>query len=495
MHFDVTVNGVTTGYDFTNFTAADDINTLKTNLNKFFSDEGVNMSVDVSGGKLTLLNNDADDEITVSGNGMDALKMPSSSATMSGSNFYSDLGLPANGGSTVLNTKSTLEQVFGTTGSMSFKINGKSYTMDSTYTVERMMNLVNGADSGVKMSYDSLRGSFSLESTEAGARHAIKFEDTDGFLFGANGLGLTLSESAKDAIITLNGVSTTRESNNFTIEGMDISISEDALGKEFSVSVKEDTSKTLEFVRNFVDEYNKLVDTIHSSYDTPRPKSDKYTFYEPLSDDEKDAMKEKDVEKYEAKAKEGLLYRDPILSGIGASMRSMLYESLTLEDGSKISLYEIGITTEDFSSGGTGGYGRIELDEDKLTKALSERGEDVISLFTQASEVGYSDKYNRGERRATEGIAYRIEDILKDAISTTSGTLTAKAGIEKTRSATDNEMYRLIAQQDQKISDMLEMLAKKEDNYFAMFSKLETAMTQANNQMASVQSLFGGTGM
>jgi flagellar hook-associated protein 2 len=388
--------------------------------------------------------------------------------------------------------KSTLKDVFGEDAfhggnTVSFKINGKEFDMDSTYTLERMMNTVNGSNAGVKMSYDTIRGTFSMESTEVGAKNAIRFEDPDGFL--SNAIGLRNETSAKDAIISLDGVATSRETNNFTIDDMDISLTDDAVGKEFTVEVKRDTSKTMEFVKNFVEEYNKLVDTLHDAYGTSRPKSDKYTYYEPLSDDEKEAMKEADIEKYEEKAKEGLLYRDSILSGIGASLRSMLYEPMEMENGESISLFEIGITTEYDTSGG---YGRITIDETKLGKALEEKGDAVIELFTKASDVGYSDTYNRAERRKTEGIAYRIEDIIKDATSTTNGTLAQKAGIEKTSTVTENELSRMLEQQDQRIADMLKMLTDKEDSYYAMFSKLETAMTQANSQMASVQSMLGG---
>jgi flagellar hook-associated protein 2 len=334
------------------------------------------------------------------------------------------------------------------------------------------------------MSYDSLKGTFSIESNDVGGRNAINFSDPDGFLM--NSLGLANEVSAKDAIITLNGVSTTRETNDFTIEDMKISLTDESVGKEYTIQVTKDTTKTTDTIKKFVEEYNKLVDSLQKSYGTSRPKSDKYSYYEPLTDEEKDALSETELEKYETKAKEGLLYRDSILSGISSSMRTMLYEPLQLENGKTISLYEIGITTsKDYRQGG-----KLEINEEKLTAALEEYGEEVVDLFTKASDITYGDKANRSERRKTEGIAYRIEDIIKDAIST-NGTIYNKAGILETASVTTNDLYKTISAQDQRISDMLKMLTTKEDNYYAMFSKLETAMTQANNQMSSLQGLLG----
>lgn len=465
--------------------AEDDEAAIVAAINNELKEQGVSgVSAKLKDGKISFVNSNAGEQVNISGGGLINLGFISSDVTLDNADVYFELGFRS-GSSTKLDTSRTsLETAFGATGTIKFKINNEEFTFDSTDSIDRLMSKINGSDAGVKMSYDTLKGTFTLESTEAGGKNAITFEDTNEFL--KNAFDFANKESAKDAIITINGVSTTRTSNDFTIEGLKIKLTAESAGKEFSIDIASDNTKSMDFIKKFVEEYNKLVDTLYNAYNTARPKSDKYSYYEPLTDEEKEALSDKALEKYEAKAKEGLLYRDPIISGIASSMRSMLYEQVDLGNGNKISLHEIGITTTKSYNDG----GKIEIDEAKLTKALEERGDDIVKLFTKSSDITYGNKTSRSERMKTEGIAERLNDIIKDAIDS-NGSIYNKAGIEKTSSMTQNELYKLISAQDQKISDMLTMLARKEDNYYMMFSKLESAMTQANNQMASLQGMLG----
>jgi flagellar capping protein FliD len=67
-----------------------------------------------------------------------------------------------------------------------------------------------------------------------------------------------------------------------------------------------------------------------------------------------------------------------------------------------------------------------------------------------------------------------------------------KAGIAgDSLSELSSTMYKTIKAQNDRISDMLEYLQEKETTYYTMFSKMEQAITEANNQMAYLQAQLG----
>ena len=69
-------------------------------------------------------------------------------------------------------------------------------------------------------------------------------------------------------------------------------------------------------------------------------------------------------EKWEEKAKEGLLYNDSTVSTVMQKMRSVLYSTVKTADGQTFSLFSMGITTSD----DWGDHGKLELDETKLQR-------------------------------------------------------------------------------------------------------------------------------
>lgn len=78
-------------------------------------------------------------------------------------------------------------------------------------------------------------------------------------------------------------------------------------------------------------------------------------------------MSEDEIEKWEAKAKSGLLRNDSILTNGLYGMRSSFMNSVAgLGDATMDSLAEIGITTSSTYSDG----GKLVIDEDKLRSAI-----------------------------------------------------------------------------------------------------------------------------
>jgi flagellar hook-associated protein 2 len=118
-------------------------------------------------------------------------------------------------------------------------------------------------------------------------------------------------------------------------------------------------------------------------------------------------------------------------------------------------------------------------------------------LFTKESEVAYTDYSNRSSRYNQNGLSHRIHDIIQDNIRLTrdddgnKGYLIDKAGIE---TGTDSTSYMAerIQEMDDKIDDLLDLLANQEEKYYSQFAAMESAMSQLSNQSAWLASQFGG---
>lgn len=430
-------------------------------------------------------------------------------------NPMKDLGFTS-GASTNLNTSKTIAEL-GLDGvfvdgdnnpitSGTVKINGVDIEFDVNKSLQTFINAVNNSAAGVTVTFDNVQRKFTMESKEAGIANEIKEVDAavmNLFGFDKDAAG-DVNKKAEDALIRINGVATTRSSNNFEINGLRIQLNEittivrereedggdgnkitveDREDNPIIIEVSKDTSKGLDAIKKFVDEYNKLIESLNGQVNTTRAKKDKYSYYEPLTDDEKNAMSDTQIQQWEDKAKQGILYRDNIISGITSSLRSALTQSVEVSDGVMLSLYSIGIDT---SSNWNEGGKLVIKDEDKLRKALEENGENVAKLFTKAAPIGStgSDKMDKS------GLAVRMENIMNEAIGSR-GSIALQAGLKGTHTYGDNVIQKQMTKQSERLTEMLNALVAKETYYYNMFSKMEAAMNQSNSQMAYLQTQLG----
>lgn len=410
----------------------------------------------------------------------------------------SELGVTT-GASTDSTASKFVNEQFGTDMSaLSITGNGKTMTFEdleitADMTMSAMMNKINASDLGVKVTHNAVTGAFTMEAKESGVDNSFSLnaEAMAGFGFSDDPDVGKLNVKAQDALIEIDGVETTRSSNNFTIGDLDVTINKASIEetKDDPVTIKSssNTESMVTGIKDFITNYNTLLGNLTTSYSQSRAKSGSYEYYEPLLDDEKAALSDKDVELWEEKAKQGLLYRDSSVGKVIDQMRNAMSASFDLGDGKKISLADIGISSADWRDKGI-----LTVDEAKLTKALEERPEDVAALFNTESSQGY-DKGNRGLRDKQNGIAYRIDDIMKDATKKTAtgntktyGYFMELAGAENTAKVTENEMSRKIKEINERIYNMEQANLVREASFYSMFSNMESAMTKAQNQLSQM---------
>ncbi|MDR2940614.1 MAG: flagellar filament capping protein FliD [Clostridiales bacterium] len=461
-------------------------------INRKLSEEkvtSISFGVD-DDGKVTIANPNSNSDVTITNaSSLSQLGFSTGgSVTIEKTNIMGETGITP-GTATNLDLSRSVKDIFGSdftfdaSGKASFEINGKTIEIEETDTLSMFVNKVNSADAGVKLSFDNLTRKFSIESVESGAVAEINMSQSFKDALGFN----TRNTVAQDAILSVNGIETTRPTNNVDINGLKLTLNSASPGKVIDLKVTSDTSVALDSIKKFVEGYNSIVEKLNSDVSTTRIRNSSGIAYQPLTDDEKDAMSADEIEMWEEKAKEGTLYRDDILSKTLSDLRLNMYQPVELSNGKKLSLHEIGITTSSSYNDG----GKLVIDEDKLMKALEERGDDVTELFTKQSSYSYSDKTNYGSRLSQEGIAERMNDLINDAAGS-NGKIAQRAGFENSLSATTNDIYKQLKADYDRMEDMREYLYEKETYYYSMFSKMESAITEANNQMSYLQAQLGG---
>ncbi len=369
----------------------------------------------------------------------------------------------------------SIGDMFGVTEDLAFQINGKSFTFTADTSLDSFISQINSSGAGVQATYSETAGTFALESKISGIANEIKF-DAAGEDFFLNGGGFTSVETrdATDATITLNGTQITRESNNFTVDGMSFQLNSVSEGTE-TITVNKDYSEIAKTLKDFVETYNSMLKSIYDETSTSRPVSSTGTVYEPLTDEERSAMSESQLKEWDEKAKQGLLKNDSTLAAVEESLRTAMSTPVKLADGTSLMLSDFGISLGDWSTKGV-----LVIDEDAMNKGLEQYGDKVGEFMTASGGGSYGSK----------GIAERVNTALNDAVGS-NGSITRLVGLSSSPYYTANNDYKTkIADNAKSIAEMLTYLQRKEDQYYTQFSAMEAAITESNNQMAAIQGLF-----
>lgn len=375
---------------------------------------------------------------------------------------------------------------------ISFRINEIDFDFDSTKTsMNDILAAVNSdATANVKMSYDSINNIFMLESKETGVTASITTSDNNGGFLGSLSL-LADDERGRDASIIFNDGTNgdqvvTRSTNNITLGGLTFNLKKDGGEASVNIAVSSDPTKAVDLIKGFVAKYNEVLDKINSLTSERRDFS-----FSPLTDSQKEAMTEDQIKDWEDKAKAGLLSNDGTLKLIVTKMRNALIQSV---EGTGLTLASIGIKSSSWAD-----KGKLYVDEAKLRTALSENTDQVISLFTNQSDVKYNVAIGNSEKQAERfresGLINRISDILQDNIRATNiggkrGALLEKAGAVGDRSQFNNLLYRQISSYDQRIEKLYDELYLKEEMYYTQFAQLETLISNMNSQSTWLSQQF-----
>lgn len=367
----------------------------------------------------------------------------------------------------------------------------KNFKFDGSTSLNNMFSAINKSAAGINLFYDSGSDKVVAMRTETGefnkAGQEIEFkkvtrdengdilsEADSGFFKDVLGLGTDIAGTGSDAKFSINGLETSRKSNTFTLDGVTFTLKKNSVGgtgESATINIQSDTDSIVNTVKDFVNKYNEIIGKINGKLTEER-----HTNYSPLTEDEKASLSEKEIEKWEALSRSGMLRRDPILSSALDRMRSTLYAEVVSNDVTRTNpnynqLAEIGVTT-------TKNYldrGKLEIDEDKLKAAIENDPEAVYQLFMAD-----------GSTSAEKGLARR----LRETISSTVKNIEDRAG-NNFKSTHSYTMGKQLLDFDKQIDRFEDKLATAEERYWKQFTAMEKAMQNLNNQSNQLLAQLG----
>ena len=244
-----------------------------------------------------------------------------------------------------------------------------------------------------------------------------------------------------DARFTIDGLNFSRSNNEVTdaIAGLTINLKKVTTGVE-TITIGQDTQAARSALDGFISSFNTVNSDIRAQ-----------SFLNGQSGDR------------------GPLYGDRSFRDLTFTLRQRLLESVELDGGGKISIFDIGL---DLRNNGE----LFVADSTKLETALLERAADVEALF--ANDVG-NDELNTGG--AKEGLAVRLSADMNTFLS--SGGLVT---------STTNSINDRITDLNARITREDEFLERRRDILRDQFARLEALSNSAQSQFQTIQAISGG---
>lgn len=364
--------------------------------------------------------------------------------------------------------------------------NDHSYTIKDDETLKDLLKRVSDDDNNVRAFYDENTNKVIMETTRTGNYNTdetrylgaeIGFDGQSGSHFITDVLNVkngvknnsggwdSAEKGGTDAEFKYNGLDMmTSHDNSYKLGGVTFQFNGKTDGVA-NLNVTNNVEASFDSILKFVEKYNEVVDTLNGSQ-----QEEKFRDYKPLTDKQKEAMSEDEIELWEEKAKSGILHGESSISDGLFSMRGSWYSNVET-GGDLTSLTQVGITTSrNYLDGG-----KLKVDESELKKALRNDPDGVYKLFSNDAEDGSRGIINR----------------LNDSLDSTREQIEKRAG-----AGTDTlENYTLgkrMKDLNERIGDFEDRLVRVENRYWSQFTQMEKAIQRMNQQSAQMTSQFGG---
>ena len=298
---------------------------------------------------------------------------------------------------------------------------------------------------------------------------ALGLQNVDGSAVSesSNPLGMVVTE-ASDTKIVYNGATLTSNNTSIEVAGVTLNLlGTTAAGETVNVTVSNDTSAVYDNIKEFITEYNSILKTMNTYYGAASASS-----YEVLTDDQKKAMSDDEVDKWNTKIKDSLLRRDSTLNSLISTLKTDMMGTVTASNGKTYSLANLGITTSS-KNYSEGGLLHIKGDEDD-----DEFADSTNTLMQMLEEDPDTVK------EVLSGLASNLYDSLNKKMGTT--TLSSALTFYN-----DKEMASQLSDYKKEISDWESKLSDMEEKYYSQFSAMETALAKIQSQQNTLSSYLG----
>ncbi len=356
----------------------------------------------------------------------------------------------------------------------------RKFEVTKDTTLDELASALN-SQSGITASFDSANGRFFVSSNETGAANNFTFTNGDGSIGEQieeklrlinepkGTVGGAVKIDGENAEIELNGATFTSANNSFSINGLTINAKE-VTASEMTIVTDTDYDDIYDTIKNFFNEYNSLVNEMDKLYNAKSAKG-----YEPLTSEEKEAMTEDEIEKWETKIKDSLLRNDSDLESIATAMRGAMLSTFKI-DGQVYALSSFGINTLGYFEAADNEKNAYHIDgnsddssvsgnPDKLRAMIASDPKTTASFFQQLSGKLY-EAMNKIQSVSDNYTSYG-----------------SFFGDKKLKSEYDD--------QTKQVEKWEKYVADQEDKYYKQFSAMESAMSSLQSQQSYISQLFG----
>ena len=333
---------------------------------------------------------------------------------------------------------------------------------------------------GLNANYDSATNRIFIGASSTGEENDFQISADAGISTDAlKALGLStegdnkaIKEKGSSAEIELNGAKFTSASNTFEINGLTITCNAETGDSPITLTTQDDTSGIYDMVKDFIKEYTGLINEMDKLYNADRAKG-----YEPLTDEEKDAMSESEIEKWETKIKDSLLKGDSTLSTVSSAMKEIMSSGFEV-GGKTMYLSDFGIETMGYFEAEDNQRNAyyINGDEDNENSTIKNKSNDLMAAINK-DPAQVRDFFNQ--------LAKSLKTKLDDLMGGTTYASTYSVYEDKKMKTEYDEYTKKIKEAEQKLADY-------EDKWYKKFAAMETAMAKMQSNMNAVSSMFGG---
>lgn len=341
-------------------------------------------------------------------------------------------------------------------------------------------------EAGVNASFDEGNQRFFVSSTKSGTAAGFTLGNADGITdketLATLGLDYNVTYpdidghenkstmiAAQDAEIELNGAIFTSDKNTFNINGLTITANALTGDEEITITTDNDYNGIYDMIKDMLTEYSEIITDVYKKYN-----ADSARKFNMLSEEEKEAMTDDEVEKWEGTIKDSLLRRDKDLYTIMNILTDSFMNGVEI-DGEKRYLSEYGIGTLSYFEAEDDDRKSLHIDgdkddektgakEDKLRKAIAEDPEGTIKFFAALCNQMYT---NIGEtmKRSEYRSVYKIYD--------------------------DKSLQKDYDGYAKKIADAQSKLDDYEDRWYDKFSKMEVALSKLQSNQNALAGMLG----
>lgn len=326
----------------------------------------------------------------------------------------------------------------GNSGNLTFAANGKSFSvaMSATDSLDALVEKINDASDNFGVSATVVDGRLVYKSSETGTGNDISVTNDsaslDAYSTVANGGGaggMSITTSAQDAEIIVDGITITNSSNTFenSVTGLTITAKAADPGNNAGVAISEDRGSVKSAVETMVTAYNKVITTLNEQSGTT---------------DE------------DGKFTAGPMFGNSIVRQIDGMMAGAITSVVSATGSNSFnSMYSIGLDLQS--------DGQIEIDSDRLDGALASNFDEFSTLFTgsdgfaksMASQLesylefdGILDSVDKGYDQQIDDITQQYQDHI-EYVTQYKETLTKQFAALDSTIATMNATMSYVQQQ------------------------------------------------